>query len=163
MIAINIVKNIGHYGSNILLIATILQLIINPIVLLLYIIGYLLNLQLNRILKNTIKDTEPIDNISHKYRMPSGHSQCTIYSVVFIYFILFHSPYSRIEKKWVKHIIFLFYLSIYLNTSFSCVFYNYHTLNQVVVGSIIGGIIGWLVFYITRYNRCDNISAIYKS
>jgi membrane-associated phospholipid phosphatase len=142
----DILKHIGNYGSDILLVTTILLLANKPYLLSIYIIGYVINMNLNKLLKQVIRDPKPIQNNEYKYRMPSGHSQCTIYSVVFIYFILFHSSYKTLKSFKLKAIVFLFYLLILFNTINCCLLYNYHTISQVIIGTIVGGIVGWFIY-----------------
>jgi membrane-associated phospholipid phosphatase len=76
------------------------------------------------------KDGMPYD----MFGMPSGHSQSSLFSTVFIYLSL------------RKNNIGYTYLAISLLTMLQRVIYNHHTILQVCVGATIGSITGY-VFY----------------
>ena len=89
---------------------------------------------LNTILKNLIKSPRPISNDKYgelqKYGMPSGHSQI-------IWFILFYKP-----KKDLQHLIGFI---IALLSSYQRIITKNHYLDQVIIGSIIGIILAYIV------------------
>jgi membrane-associated phospholipid phosphatase len=70
--------------------------------------------------------------------MPSGHSQSSLFSTIFIFLSL---------RK-------LNLLGVYLVLSFITmaqrVAFNYHTILQVIVGSIVGGLFGYFMFYMAQ-------------
>ena len=70
--------------------------------------------------------------------MPSGHSQNVLFSTVFVFLSL--------RRKDILYI----YLFISLLIISQRVVYNYHTLLQVIVGSIIGALFGYFVYYLAR-------------
>jgi membrane-associated phospholipid phosphatase len=144
---------LGYYGPNILLIFSILLLWAKNYrsYLSYYLIGYILNILLNYILKGFIQQPRPtgdqklIEMALHNgkrfgydiYGMPSGHSQGVFYSTAFIHLVL-KNP----------QITFLFFL-ISLNTMIQRVNYQNHTILQVICGAITGIGFAYLVYYYT--------------
>ncbi len=120
--------------------------------------GYIIDLFINLILKALIAQPRP--NINEKqfkiaqstgkrfimkngipydiYGMPSGHTQSSFFSTIFIYFLI------------PKYYILIFCLLICICTMYQRVHYNHHTLNQVFVGAIIGCLVGYICFYIYK-------------
>jgi len=80
------------------------------------------------------KDGMPYD----LFGMPSGHSQSSFFSTVFVYLSL------------RKNNIGYTYLAISLLTMLQRVLYNHHTVLQVCVGATIGSITGYLFYYIAN-------------
>jgi membrane-associated phospholipid phosphatase len=147
----NISKMIDHIGFN----GPILLFVLSAILLrnkrrtmFIYIVGSIINVLINYFLKMTIKEPRPIeDNIElewinmrnkredvDKYGMPSGHAQMVWFSTVFVFCVLK-------DYTW----LFLFLL-ISLNTVFQRFHYNNHTLTQLLIGSIIGMLFGYILF-----------------
>jgi membrane-associated phospholipid phosphatase len=117
-------------------------------ILFIYIVGYLINLLLNKTLRKVCKDTRLIENGHEEYNMPSGHSQGVFYSFVFICIFLLYYRNNTKNKIIINLFILLFYTFISFNTVFNCVVMKYHTIDQVIVGSIIGSSMSFLIFYI---------------
>jgi membrane-associated phospholipid phosphatase len=145
------VKNIYDYGPQILIIlSTILFIYLKKInVLVIYSIGCFINILLNIILKNTIKDTRLTKNGSDKYNMPSGHSQTVFYSLVFMILFLYNN--KILLAKSIKIFIILLYTVIAFNVAYRCVIFKFHTVDQVVIGSIIGSIFPVLLYKYSKY------------
>jgi len=114
--------------------------------LIFYILGFGLNNILNIILKLLIREPRPNDETKFielikndirydKYGMPSGHAQKCFFSLVYITLIL-NQP-----------LITLFYIGI----TFICIFKKYqhkhHTLIQLFIGSIIGTLFAYLIYF----------------
>jgi len=78
------------------------------------------------------KDGIPYDILG----MPSGHSQSSFFSTVFIYLSL------------RKNNIGYTYLAISLLTMMQRVMYGHHTILQVIVGAVIGSVVGYLFYYL---------------
>lgn len=76
------------------------------------------------------KDGMPYDI----FGMPSGHSQSSLFSTVFIYLSL------------RKNNIGYTYLAISLLTMIQRVVYNHHSILQVCVGATIGSVVGYLFY-----------------
>jgi membrane-associated phospholipid phosphatase len=151
-------KDIFNYNPQILFITSLLLFLIyqNIKILIIYIIGYVLNRLLNILLRNIIKDTRLTENGKEKYNMPSGHSQTVIYSLVFITIFLLYINVNNINNHinnnilYVKIIIIILYSFLSLVTLYNCIKYNYHTKDQVFIGSLIGGIFAYLILFIYK-------------
>jgi membrane-associated phospholipid phosphatase len=148
----------GSYGPTILFFYTIYLLRNRQFSLFYYIIGYIINIFMNFGLKGVLQQPRP--GISEKqlklllenkkrfilkngfpydiFGMPSGHSQSSFYSTIFMTLVL--------KDNW-QLIIYLFICV--------CVIYqritdNHHTLLQVIAGSLTGLLIGYITFYISK-------------
>jgi len=149
----DIIGKIGYFGPNILIILSLWLLRKNRILLLLYIFGSVINVLLNLVLKNLIKEPRPrgdntnLEWIKNKetngrvsidvYGMPSGHAQSIMFSTAFIYLALK-------DLKWVS--LFLIISFITLKQRYV---YKNHTFLQLLVGCLIGIIVGNL-FYLLK-------------
>jgi membrane-associated phospholipid phosphatase len=157
---IDLIKTIGQNGPIILLITTIFYLRNKTNLLFYYILFFVISLFLNLILKGIIQEPRPsIDtktfNLMMKnkeryvnkhgipydiFGMPSGHSQSVLMSTIFIYLSL-HD---------IK--ITLLYLIISIITITQRVVDKHHTVLQVIIGSIIGCVIGYIAFFMSHKN-----------
>ena len=157
--------NIGNSGPYILLIITIYLLWNKQNLLSYYIIGFFINILINICLKLIFKQPRPSDdkklfNIISKpenqtlfknknsfdiYGMPSGHAQRTFYSVVFIWFALKNKNY------------FILYLLFSLFIIFQRIYFNYHTIIQVIIGVLIGSIFGYFMYLISQKKIMGNL------
>lgn len=72
------------------------------------------------------------------YGMPSGHAQSAFYMTVFMYLALKHT-----------NLLYL-YIIISLLICYQRVKFDYHSISQVVVGSIIGSSFAYIVNYLAR-------------
>lgn len=144
----NLVYLIGNYGQSILFIITVYLLWGRYAIY--YTCGILINAILNLLLKGVFREARPSESNEFKmalkkgekvkrfvfkngmprdkFGMPSGHSESTMFSSVFIY---------DFNKK-----IFPLFLVITFITMFQRVYYNYHTVSQVIVGAIVGILFG---------------------
>lgn len=144
------INEIGNKGPFILFVSTIC-LLWNHTMLVYYLCGFFVNIILNIILKIIIKDPRPsVDKSSFflalkrnsnlikidMLGMPSGHAQSVVYSTIFIFLVL---------RQWIP-----FYLFISLVTIYQRVNYRYHTILQVIIGSIIGSIFAYMVFFLAK-------------
>lgn len=159
---INLLKQffyiIGSTGPLILIFLSIYLLNNKTNLLFYYIIGIFFNSILNLLLKGIIKQPRPSEDIAkfklaiqHGERfifkngiphdifgMPSGHSQSCLFSTTFIYLSL---------KK--TNILYIYFI-ISLITIIQRVVYNYHTILQVIIGSIIGCYFSVLFYYLAQ-------------
>ena len=109
--------------------------------LLLYFGGFLANGLLNQYLKPIIQDPRPIPlSPTDKYGMPSGHSQLAAYSLVFITLTVREKYYG---------IIFLF-LFLTITTMTQRIVEKAHTLEQVIIGSLLGGFLGYITYGLSK-------------
>lgn len=100
-----------------------------------YIAGYIGNEVLNRVLKPILQDPRPVPiSPTDKYGMPSGHSQLAAYSLVFITLVLREKHYG-----WILLFVFLT-----VATMAQRVITQVHSLEQVIVGGLLGGVIGYI-------------------
>jgi membrane-associated phospholipid phosphatase len=157
---IDLLKKIGQNGPIVLLVITILLLRNKMNLLFYYILFFVISLFLNLILKGIIQEPRPsIDtktfNLMMKnkeryinkhgipydiFGMPSGHSQSVLMSTVFIYLSL-HD---------IK--ITLLYIVISIITITQRVVDKHHTVLQVIFGSILGCILGYIAFFMSQKN-----------
>ena len=142
---------LGYFGPNILLILSILLLSVKNYCSYLsyYLIGYILNILLNYVLKGIIQQPRPnedkklIEMALHNgkrfgydiYGMPSGHSQGVFYSTAFIHLVL--------KNPQITLIFFL----VSLNTIIQRVNYKNHTILQVLIGALVGIAFANIVYY----------------
>lgn len=151
--------NIGEYGPFGLTILSFFLLWGKENLVYYYTIGIILNFILNLVLKISFQQPRPSDdnekfNLAitkgrhhlfnmipfNIYGMPSGHSQSVIFSTVYVFLSL------------KKRNILLFYLSIALITMWQRVKYNFHTLMQVVVGCVVGGLFAHGIVQLAKSN-----------
>jgi membrane-associated phospholipid phosphatase len=132
-----------------------------------YIIGVFINELLNLFLKGLFLDPRPtydkkLFNLAIKNGkrfifkngiitydicgMPSGHTQSVFFSTIFIYLSLKNTR------------IALSYLIISLITMYQRIETKQHTLFQVIVGGIVGGLFALFMFYLAK----NNIKGIIK-
>lgn len=155
-LCIKVFTEIGKNGPIILFIITLYLLKQKYNLFFYYTIGIFINTIVNLILKGIIQEPRPGDysnmlNLAIKnnknsifrngipfdmFGMPSGHAQSVMFSVVYIYLSTHNKNY-----------LFL-YLFIATITIIQRIVYNYHTVLQVFVGSIVGSIIGYYFNYI---------------
>lgn len=114
-----------------------------------YLVGWVSNVFLNILLKGIIQQPRPSEDLHiynvekeqlkrigyDRYGMPSGHAQMSFYSVAFLYFV-FKNPYFLAG-----------YTIISMVTNYQRIKYKNHTVTQVIVGSFVGFLVGYL-FYI---------------
>jgi hypothetical protein len=146
-----IIDTIGYFGPQILVVISIFLLINKTTLLVIYFIGFVINSFINLILKGVIKEPRPSED-KHmfniwlnngmksdrhwydRFGMPSGHAESVFYSTVFIFLAL----------KNVN--LTILYLIISINTVFQRVNYKNHTVSQVMVGSVMGALLGYLFY-----------------
>ena len=161
---VNILSMIGNYGPIILLILSLYLLQKTSNAFYYYIIGFILNLLLNIILKLTFKQPRPKDDddlfklaLNHMnrhnyilpfniYGMPSGHAQSVFYSTIFIHLMLHNTK------------ITILYLLISIITIFQRVEELHHTIFQVIIGSFVGIVVGFSIFYMYKQKMSGNLA-----
>jgi len=148
----NIFAFIGATGPILLFILSLFLLRSKPIYLLFYVMGFIVNIGLNFILKITIKDPRPKEDIvlfelalqhgkrmdMDKFGMPSGHAQSVGYSCAFIFLTI-----CNMYTVWS-------YLVISLITMMQRYAYNNHTISQIVMGYIIGILVALMVYLVSN-------------
>jgi len=149
---------LGNFAPLILLFVSFFLLWNKPNLFFYYTVGVFCNAILNIIIKGLIQQPRPTEDsklfylaLTHGKRfifkdyvpfdifgMPSGHVQSVFFSTVFVYLSL------------QKTSILYFYLAISFISMIQRVVYNYHTILQVIVGSIVGGLFGYYDFYLAQ-------------
>ena len=143
--------HVGFHGPSILIATSIYLLWDHRPYLIMYVLGMVLNLILNGTLKSIIKQPRPqkqIEFMDHdnlkginQYGMPSGHAQLSFYSIVYILCV----------KRPMKECLMVFgLLFIGLITMYQRVKFGRHTIEQVIIGSIIGSIFSYLIYRLTK-------------
>lgn len=165
-ILINLFNEIGTFGPIILIFLSMYLLWNKHNLFFYYTIGVFLNAMLNLVIKGILQHPRPSDDpimfnlaltngkrfifkngMPHDiFGMPSGHSQSSIFSTIFIYFSL-----RNIN-------ILIFYLFISLITMAQRIIYNYHTFLQVIVGSIVGAGFGYFAYYLAKEKMKGHIT-----
>jgi membrane-associated phospholipid phosphatase len=158
IILMDILYELGGYGPILLVFLSWYVLFNHKNLLFYFNIGLFANTILNLILKGIIQEPRPMFDskkiklmASHAkdyffqngipfdfYGMPSGHAQTSFYITIFIYLSLKHTN--------------LLYLCIFFSLliCYQRVKYNYHSISQVLVGSVIGAVFAYLVYQQAR-------------
>lgn len=113
-----------------------------------FLVCSVLNFFINNGLKEFIREPRPKSPISYYddttivgtqvFGMPSGHAQSVFFSTIFVY----------LTTKSVSILLFFGFISAV--TIYQRFRYKRHTAKQLVVGSLIGGFVGYICFYITK-------------
>jgi len=117
-------------------------------------VGIIVNHLLNHILKRFFAQPRPVsrDVIYEEYGMPSNHSQYMwffcVYLVVFVQLRLHHIGYTG-ETLW-KLMVSLSSLCFATVMAYSRVYLQYHTVPQVVWGSIVGSVFALVWFAVVQ-------------
>ena len=143
---------VGFHSPTIIILVSLAYLWIEPPLFILYTFGILMNMGVNKGLKLLIQDPRPdgyLNNLEHKslymspeerFGMPSGHSQLAIFSFVFIGLVL-NKKYNENSKLFILVLIGILatitLLQRYIDLK--------HTLEQILVGCIVGGLIAWIL------------------
>ena len=126
-----------------------------------YLIGISVSFLVNVLLRNIIKQKRPnykednndkeddnsvdnetiindkndlLNNSLKQYGMPSGHAQSTVFSAIFISLSL--------QNIFISSIFFI----ILLLAIFQRVHFYFHTIDQVIIGGIIGSLLSYLFY-----------------
>jgi membrane-associated phospholipid phosphatase len=151
------IKYAGKYGPLILFLPTVFFLSNKKSAFIYYVVGFFLNSISNVCLKLLIQQPRPSDDKAKfdlalergkqflyipydVFGMPSGHAQSVAFTSVFVFMTIQNNLFR------------LFCVIISLITLWQRVEYNHHTVLQVVVGSMVGGLISYLMFYMNKKN-----------
>lgn len=152
----NAIFVVGYNGPIILVVLSTWLFRHTPTTLFFYYLGNVANIFINLILKNLIKEPRPDEDSSKlewlssqnkkrfdwdKYGMPSGHAQLMFFSVVYVY-------NSLRDMCWTT-----IYLIIACITIIQRLSYKNHTIQQLLVGSIIGSLAGHELYNILHQFR----------
>lgn len=109
--------------------------------LLTYVCFFIVNIIVNKWLKLWVRQPRPTGGKSilgevyagaHEYGMPSAHAQSVMYSVVYLYL-------AKDNITWLLSGLGIVSLTIYQRWS-----YRQHTLAQLFVGALCGGIVAYI-------------------
>jgi len=153
-----ILYELGGYGPILLVFLSWYLLFDNKNLFFYFNIGLFANILLNIILKGIIQDPRPMFDskkiklmASHAkdyffqngilfdiYGMPSGHAQTAFYITIFLYLSLKHTN--------LLYLCIIFSLII----CYQRVTFGFHSIAQVIVGSVIGSFIGYFIYQFAR-------------
>ena len=136
---------IGYYGPYFQALIVLFVIHTNINIVFIYTLGWLFSNFFNNLLKIIIRQARPpnqvhtdIENICHNYGMPSYHMQFCAFSIAFLFFMTMSYR-------------LLILTSILGSLSFHQRYkYRRHTFQQLVVGTIVGGILGWITYLIVQ-------------
>jgi dolichyldiphosphatase len=135
------------------------------------IIGQFINLVINHILKKILKQPRPVDCELDSYGMPSNHSQFIIFiGIIYIKHLYNDICYkneqliitsnqkliNKIQFQIYKSKLFIFIIIIgSFLVCYSRVYLNYHTSFQVIIGTLLGLLMGfiWILFIESIYGN----------
>lgn len=93
------------------------------------------------------------NNYSTSLGMPSGHSMLIGFICIYIYYFIKNSYKKNIKKNHSNHIIFILVLIlITCYMMYSRVILGCHTIEQTIIGVLIGGILGY--YYYKYFSKC---------
>ena len=128
----NIFNSIGDFAPYGFWLITILSLLGNYPLIIVFIIGVLLNSILNSILEYILKNYIGLFKITNL----SGHFQALAFC--FTFYILSHKTIN-------PYILFLF-LFLALCCLMNCIVFNYHTTFEIILGIIFGVLFSYFYF-----------------
>jgi membrane-associated phospholipid phosphatase len=151
----DIFETTGKTGPYTMSLIAICSLAYKPHMMFYFLVGLFMNTILNLVLKGLIKQPRPEFNTkqldiflrnnglryvlgSDVFGMPSGHAQTSFYILAFIYLVTRNIVLSSV----------LLLLSVIVVVQ--RVVYNEHTIIQVLVGSIVGGLFGIILYHIGK-------------
>ena len=145
---------IGFWGPIILFVITMVHLWGHRGFFGTYIIIFVINIGINKIIKAIVRQPRPNNGESimsyekytgiESYGMPSGHAQSILSSITFLYLVK-DSPFWLIIGSFIAGL-----------TIFQRWKYNRHTIEQLMVGSVIGIVVAYSGYYITKNHLREN-------
>jgi membrane-associated phospholipid phosphatase len=142
-----IFDKLGFFGPLVLFFISICKLWDQKIYLCAYLVFFVTNTVVNKILKKIIQQERPSHGQSimneqytgsEIYGMPSGHAQSSFYSLSFLYFV-------KGSPSWLILELFIASLTIYQRIK-----YRQHTPEQLFVGSVVGIGFAYFSYWITK-------------
>jgi membrane-associated phospholipid phosphatase len=141
---VNVIYGIGYFSEYIMIAIVFYVLYKQWTKLFIFTVGIYVNTMINMTLKQIIKDPRPknpikflnsdrFDNNITIYGMPSGHSQNVFFSLFYLYL----TTHKIIPWTLVG-------ICIAILTFFERLYFNNHSIPQLLVGSILGSIIAYL-------------------
>jgi len=134
----------GFYGPLILIFIVLFALRNQPKYIWVYFGAIFANNVINRWLKSLFLEERPKNPIPfskyetykniESYGMPSGHASAVGFSIIYLVLV-------KSQSIWLPVCIFIGILTMYQRVK-----YRRHTLEQVCMGAITGGICGWITY-----------------
>ena len=163
---LNIFNLLGRYGPLILFFFSLYLLKNKKNLFFYYIVGIFCNVILNILLKGLIQEARPEEYLKQfnmaltngkrfifkdgmiydLFGMPSGHSQSSLFSTVFVYLSLKNTN------------ILGFYSIISLITMIQRVYFNHHSNLQVFIGAICGALFAYFFYFLAKENIIGKIT-----
>jgi membrane-associated phospholipid phosphatase len=144
MSVILFLDGVGFYGPLIVIFCIVIALYKQVKYMWAFVIGIISNGLLNKYLKSIFLEDRPLHPIPfskyekysgiEKYGMPSGHSASIGFSVIYLLLVKPHSV-------WLPICIAIGCLTVYQRWK-----YRRHTVEQIAIGIITGGVFGWIVY-----------------
>lgn len=122
-----------------------------------YFLGILISEAINHVLKNIFRQPRPMTRkADDEYGMPSSHSQFlwffAIYMLLFVWIRLKHLSNPNTIWMWIwKAAVSAGCVFASIVVSVSRVYLMYHTVSQVVIGSLLGSILAVLWFLFVHF------------
>ncbi|XP_076293616.1 dolichyldiphosphatase 1 [Lasioglossum baleicum] len=116
--------------------------------------GIIINDFINFVLKHTIREARPMrrDSVFVEYGMPSMHAQFmwffAAYTILFICVRLHHNNNSSVSERFWRIATIAACIIVSLLVTYSRVYLLYHSISQVLYGTLIGIILGVIWFLI---------------
>jgi len=150
----------GEYSPIVLFFLSLFLLYDKANLFFFYLLGFIINIFLNIILKGLFQQPRPKENSQlfhlamnnakkstflhgipfNIFGMPSGHAQSAFYSLVYIFLAL---------KNKNPNITFI-YVILSLLTLYQRYYEQYHSIAQLFVGSMVGSAFAFLMYYIAK-------------
>jgi len=140
----NLLDVLGFYGPLVVIFIIVFDLRKRPKYMWVFFVSIFINNFFNRYLKSLFLEERPKNPIPfskyeeyknvESYGMPSGHASAIGFSIIYLLLVKSHS-------MWLPVCIFIGILTMYQRVK-----YRRHTIEQVCMGLITGGISGWLVY-----------------
>jgi membrane-associated phospholipid phosphatase len=144
----NLIETIGYEGPHVSFLLTSVALLNQKKYLMSFIVFYFIEYYTNGLLKGVFKQPRPsgfLDisdggdyTVNEKYGMPSGHSTAVWYSFTYLWLV---KP---------NHYLLLLELAVCFNTMYQRWLFKKHTVEQLVVGALVGGGIAWVGVFVTK-------------
>lgn len=144
MTIVTFLDGLGFYGPIIVLFIIVYALRKQTKYMGVYFIAVFINNYFNKFLKSLFLEERPKNPIPfskyeiykniESYGMPSGHASSIGFSIIYVLLVKPHSI-------WLPLCIFIGILTMYQRVK-----YRRHTVEQVCLGAITGGICGWIVY-----------------
>jgi hypothetical protein len=133
-----IVEKLGAFGPWIICSIIAVQLLNQFPYFISFLFFYVMNTMLNDWLKTTIREPRPVELSDETYGMPSYHAQMVFYGICFFYQV-------KRSVFWTLLLLFIAGVTLYQRWKD-----KYHSVEQLMVGSVIGSLVAVAGFQMTK-------------